>query len=344
MFPPFLEDLNQLGLWDLGQPLNQALLAYWKLIKSFPAKLPPGLIGLERIWTGFGLGTTTGVPRPAILFNVPVSDAVLALFPRWVREANPLILGGIRMKTIAPGRPSVSRELRPGARIEFVHRNAQGEQIRPSGHGTAGAILKDSDDPATTWLLSANHVMGMNLRGVSRVVSLEGGPELSRDIRVVKVNGAGNLVDVAVAKLPHQIVPAAVSAGVALTTPDFSTEAEGALVRKVGMEGPAGTVKIRADRIEIGYSDCCGIQTAEFNNQWLIADGEEAFSAAGDSGSLVATVSGDEVRGFGMLIANQEPLPSTSSYPLPDARFSVVTPMSAIVHSLSEIGIRATLP
>ena len=190
------------------------------------------------------------------------------------------------------------RPLRPGLSIANANVTAW----------TLGAFVADSD--GTLYALSNWHVFAGSTTAVAGDSILQPGPadggtsadQVGTLDRVVALDpGAPNIVDAALALLTEQQVDAAYPIGAVTTSAPVDG---GELVGKVGRTTGITVGRVTAvelDGMRVNYGEELGDLT--FDNQIEVTGEEGAFSAGGDSGSLVYREDGVAV---GLLFAGSE--------------------------------------
>ncbi|WP_147917850.1 trypsin-like peptidase domain-containing protein [Ruania zhangjianzhongii] len=190
------------------------------------------------------------------------------------------------------------RPLRPGLSIANANVTA----------GTLGAFVADSD--GTLYALSNWHVLAGSTTAVAGDPILQPGPadggtsadQVGTLDRVVALDpSAPNIVDAALALLTEQQEDAGYPIGaVTSTAPADGGQQVGKIGRTTGIT--AGRVSaVELDGMRVNYGEDLGDLT--FDNQIEVTGDQGAFSAGGDSGSLVYREDGVAV---GLLFAGSE--------------------------------------
>lgn len=190
------------------------------------------------------------------------------------------------------------RPLRPGLSIANANVTA----------GTLGAFVTDSD--GTLYALSNWHVLAGSTTAVAGDPILQPGPadggtpadQVGTLDRVVPLHpGGANLVDAALALLAEEQVDASYPIGAVTTSaPVDGGEQVGKVGRTTGITvGRVSAVEL--DGVRVNYGEELG--DLNFDNQIEVTGDDGAFSAGGDSGSLVYREDGVAV---GLLFAGSE--------------------------------------
>ena len=190
------------------------------------------------------------------------------------------------------------RPLRPGLSIANANVTA----------GTLGAFVTDAD--GTLYALSNWHVLAGSTTAVAGDAILQPGPadggtpadQVGTLDRVVPLAASGtNIVDAALALLTEQQVDASYPIGAVTTSaPVDGGEQVGKVGRTTGITVGRVTA-VELDGVRVNYGEELGDLT--FDNQIEVTASEGAFSAGGDSGSLVYREDGVAV---GLLFAGSE--------------------------------------
>ena len=190
------------------------------------------------------------------------------------------------------------RPLRPGLSVANAQVTA----------GTLGAFVTDSD--GTLYALSNWHVLAGSTTAVAGDPILQPGPadggtpgdQVGTLDRVVPLDPGGpNIVDAALALLTEQQVDASYPIGAVTTSaPVDGGEQVGKVGRTTGITvGRVSAVEL--DGVQVNYGEELGDLT--FDDQIEVTGDDGAFSAGGDSGSLVYREDGVAV---GLLFAGSE--------------------------------------
>jgi hypothetical protein len=245
------------------------------------------------------------VPRPrgfAVALRVSSADAlslpvVEDALRRWGDETDVRVVGLVRAATgAAPGRPGApERPLRPGASV--AHPDVTAGTLGAFGRDAAGRVV----------MVSNNHVLADTDRarlgdGVLSPGPADGGrPDRDRVATLTsfeRLSAAGNLLDLAVASLDDpatvggNTVPEGELSGVAAELLD------GVPVAKVGRTtghttGSVTAVELDGVTVDYGRGDLF-----TFDDCLEVEGDAGAFSAGGDSGSIVYERDGREAVGL----------------------------------------------
>ena len=190
------------------------------------------------------------------------------------------------------------RPLRPGLSIAHTSVTA----------GTLGAFVTDTD--GTRYVLSNWHVLAGSPSTAAGDPIVQPGPadggtsadQIGTLDRMVPLDPSGpNTVDAALALLTEQQVDAGYSVGAVTTTaPADGGEQVGKIGRTTGLTAGQVTA-VEIDGMQVNYGEELGDLT--FENQIEVTGDVGAFSAGGDSGSLVYREDGVAV---GLLFAGSE--------------------------------------
>jgi hypothetical protein len=236
-----------------------------------------------------------------------IGEAVADLVARRGPEVDARVVGPVRKLETPPFRQRL-RPLVPGASIS----------LEEGGTGTIAGFVRRTGSDAID-MLSNNHVLADENRAVAGAVVIQpgvidggtaSGDRVGTLATFVPVDPTGvNLVDCAVAAVDEEV-------GWSLATFDvyggltsvFELGDEFPAVAKFGRTSghTTGTVTaIELDNVQVGYDT--GVM--RFDDQIEVAGTEEAaFSAPGDSGSLVVTAATDEsgAAAVGLLFAGSQ--------------------------------------
>src|SRR5215475_989811 len=187
--------------------------------------------------------------------------------------------------------------------------------------GTLGSLVKDSS--GNHYILSNNHVLARSNAGKAGELIMQRGyvdtvPACSKNgtinvanlTKFVKLNfsGGNNIVDAAIAKvIPGQVSSNGTILEIGTISSTTVNPSVNLAVEKSGRTTAKTTGKIASINVSAtvsGYGSCGkGTNTANFVHQFLI--NSRAFSAGGDSGSLIVTqpASGKKPNPVGLLFA-----------------------------------------
>ena len=335
---------------DLLQPVLDQITSVWHVVKS-PLSNAVGLFdnavlqftgwdpnwknALLNEWVGFGVDISDWTaPKVCLAFRTAAAPApVNRLFP-FLGDLIPSILPCVNFRAIAApvvaNLPAVS-EARSGAAI--LYQGTDKEGALRTAFGTLCAFLED--DLNNIWLLSANHVIGMNGECLQNQVSLPSGQILSDQTPVVTVisDSAINQADAAATRCGPDFQVNTSIPGITNRQPLLAQAGLTAL-KPISVATTTGRISYIMQCVEVGESECCGVSRAVFSDQILISNGNQPFSGPGDSGALVLALQGNATQPLGMLIANNS-LPANAPATSQQGTLSVVTPWNKVLAALS---------